>query len=318
MVGKAALARLESAALPLAKPNSQHVRPVGLIDRAKSRRSPPILPGSALVQEWVYRRVKTAIGDVRCHHGGRARRQSLGTNQADGRCIAAIGPRLVREAFRRISKPLKECLDAIMYWIDPDYLPEVLGTVTQFLINPHGEIDGMILDEGVEVHFPPHMSRSIGGAVAVGDKIKVRGVRPRSSDVIAGVALDTANGNRITDDGPPSPDGKHGKAKRKPPAREEGKTIEAVGVVLRALHGPKGEVRGVLLEDGAAIRFPKHAQPGKKALTVKGAKFTARGHIVKSKFGVVIAADKIGSSRKTLRKLTLHGPGHEKDHRREA
>jgi hypothetical protein len=41
-----------------------------------------------------------------------------------------------------------------MHWLDPDYLPVTSGVIELFLLNPHGEIDGMIFDDGTEVHFP--------------------------------------------------------------------------------------------------------------------------------------------------------------------
>jgi hypothetical protein len=42
-----------------------------------------------------------------------------------------------------------------MHWLDPNYLPVTKGTVHQFLLNPHGDADGMILTDGTEIHFPP-------------------------------------------------------------------------------------------------------------------------------------------------------------------
>jgi hypothetical protein len=63
-----------------------------------------------------------------------------------------------------------------MHWLDPDYLPEVSGTVKQFLVNPHGKIDGLIFKNGTELHFPPHLSGKISKLIAVGEKVKVRGV----------------------------------------------------------------------------------------------------------------------------------------------
>jgi hypothetical protein len=35
-----------------------------------------------------------------------------------------------------------------MHWIDPDYLPEITGTVDQFLVNKHGGADGFLLTDG--------------------------------------------------------------------------------------------------------------------------------------------------------------------------
>ncbi len=32
-----------------------------------------------------------------------------------------------------------------MHWLHPDHMPKVVGTVDRFLINPHGEIDGILL-----------------------------------------------------------------------------------------------------------------------------------------------------------------------------
>ena len=91
-----------------------------------------------------------------------------------------------------------------MHWIDPESLPETRGTVTRFLLNPHGEIDGIVLGarQALQVHFPPHLSPQIARQVAVGDEVRVRGVKPRGADMIAAVSLATKNGKVILDEGP--------------------------------------------------------------------------------------------------------------------
>ncbi|WP_321894966.1 hypothetical protein [Paraburkholderia heleia] len=55
-----------------------------------------------------------------------------------------------------------------MHWIDPHGLPETRGTVTRFLLNPQGELDGFVLGlrHPRQVHFPPHLSRQIARCVA--------------------------------------------------------------------------------------------------------------------------------------------------------
>jgi hypothetical protein len=68
-----------------------------------------------------------------------------------------------------------------MHWIDPDYLPEITGTVDQFLVNKHGEADGFLLTDGGEVHVPPHLSSQLLHDVHPGSKVRVRGVRPRGA-----------------------------------------------------------------------------------------------------------------------------------------
>jgi len=94
-----------------------------------------------------------------------------------------------------------------MHWIDPDCLPEVKGTVERFLLNPHGEIDGFVMNSETQasilVHTPPpHMETGLTRHVKAGDVVSVRGVRPRKADLIAAVAVTTTNGASIMDQGP--------------------------------------------------------------------------------------------------------------------
>jgi len=62
-----------------------------------------------------------------------------------------------------------------MHWLNPDHLPHVTSNVERFLINFHGDIDGMILTNGLEVHSPPHLSEAIRAAIQLGDHITVAG-----------------------------------------------------------------------------------------------------------------------------------------------
>ena len=75
--------------------------------------------------------------------------------------------------------------------------------------------------------------------------------RPRGVQMIAAVAIDTPKG-RILDEGPQARDDGEAfeKAKRGP--------MSAQGIVKRPIHGPKGETRGAVLEDGRIVRLPPH------------------------------------------------------------
>jgi len=138
-----------------------------------------------------------------------------------------------------------------MHWIDPDHLPEITGIVDQLLVNKHGEADGFLLTDGEEVHVPPHLSARLLRDVLPGSQVKVRGVRPRGVRMVAAVAIDTPKG-RILDDGPDARenDDAFEKAKHGP--------MTVQGIVKRSIHGPKGETRGAVLEDGRIIRLPPH------------------------------------------------------------
>ena len=122
-----------------------------------------------------------------------------------------------------------------MHWIDPHSLPETRGTVTRFLLNPHGELDGLVLGsrQPRQVHFPPHLSRQIARHVAVGDEIRVRGVKPRSADMIAAVSVTTKTGKVILDEGPHHDGEKH----QRPEV--ERRPMQASGEVVLPLLGPK-------------------------------------------------------------------------------
>jgi hypothetical protein len=158
-----------------------------------------------------------------------------------------------------------------MHWLDPDYLPEVSGTFERFLINPRGEADGMMLTDGTEVHFPPHLSAELCAAIRSGEKtkVKVRGVRPRGGDLIAAVAIETLDGRRIVDNGPPNRhDGEeklHNHATK--PKHEQ---MDAEGIVRRVLHGPKGEARGALKPNTSHI---SSLRDGRSSFAAKGCRW---------------------------------------------
>lgn len=192
-----------------------------------------------------------------------------------------------------------------MHWIDPEHLPEITGTVDQFLVNRHGEADGFLLTDGEEVHVPPHLSARLLRDVRPGSQVKVRGVRPRGVQMVAAVAIDTPKG-RILDEGPESreDDEAFEKAKHAP--------LSAQGIVKRPIHGPKGEIRGAVLEDGRIIRLPSHEAERFSELLAKGAKISVSGDGATTSFGTVVEAREIGASAETMKavgpKKQKHGP----------
>jgi hypothetical protein len=200
-----------------------------------------------------------------------------------------------------------------MHWIDPDHLPEVSGTFERFLINPRGDADGMILTDGTEVHFPPHMWAELCAAIQAGEKttIKVRGVRPRGRDLIVAVAIETGDGKCIVDNGPPK--GHDGEGKRhKHAAKPKHEPTDAEGIVRRVLHGPKGEARGALLEDGRIIRMPPHEAERIAHLLSQGKTLAVRGEGLALALGTVIKAREVGVTEDDLQPLKPKKSKHEK------
>ncbi len=119
-----------------------------------------------------------------------------------------------------------------MHWIDPDHLPETSGVVDCFLLNGEGEADGLVLTDGLEIHFPPHMGHAVLEAAPPGATVRVRGVRPRGVAMIAAVAVAPEEGDRIVDAGPPEDEGER-KARRKR-AHAARLPMEVQGIVRQA------------------------------------------------------------------------------------
>jgi hypothetical protein len=199
-----------------------------------------------------------------------------------------------------------------MHWIDPDCLPEVQGTLERFLLNPHGEIDGFVMTSEqrapILVHTPPHMESELIRQVKAGEAVAVRGLRPRNADLIAAVEVATRNGARILDNGPDH-DREHPKLEKK--------KMSAEGTVRLSLFGPKGELRGALLNDGTVIRLgPKEAQQV-AGLLAPDAMIAVRGDGLQTRYGRVVHANEIGRSGDDLRPIKpakpkpKHGPKHE-------
>ena len=57
---------------------------------------------------------------------------------------------------------------------------EVEGTVSQYLLNPRGEVDGLLLDgvileDGTLLHFPPHAGRQFAKLIRKGELLAAVG-----------------------------------------------------------------------------------------------------------------------------------------------
>lgn len=200
-----------------------------------------------------------------------------------------------------------------MHWIDPDGLPENAGTVERFIVNPHGEIDGLVMTDAqaapVLVHTPPHMGQAIGAHFKKGARVKVRGIRPRGAAMIAAVALATQDGKRLVDHGPDDhKKPKHGHRDR------QARPMESEGTVRLSLFGPKGELRGALLGDGTVVRIGPKEAAAFAALLRPGARLAVRGNGLVTDHGRVIAVEAISPSLAALR---LKGQEDKPKHRHE-
>jgi hypothetical protein len=186
--------------------------------------------------------------------------------------------------------------------LNVDQMPYVTSSVERFLVNPEGNADGMILVNGVEVYFAPHLSAAVLTAIQAGDRITVYGVLPMAEPMIAAIIIEAANGTRIEDHGPPTQKLPGTMVNHRIKACESSR-LEVEALVRRTLHGPNGETRGVLLDDGTTVVLPVHRCGDLSALLSPASWLTVRGAGLVTEMGTAIRADEIGKSVQTLRVL---------------
>ncbi|KTT34892.1 hypothetical protein NS201_01700 [Pseudomonas oryzihabitans] len=190
-------------------------------------------------------------------------------------------------------------------------IPTQQGQLKQFLINPRGDIDGLILADGTEVNTPPHLSEQLAATFKPGDNINVAGLRAASLPLVQAVSLtNVQTGKTVTDQGPE----RTGKPRPPPPApgaERDGDSLQ--GQIVQLLHGPRGDVNGALLQDGTALRLPPHEAVRLEALLKPGASVAARGELVANAQGRAFRVSALGADASSLQTLDTprppRGPG---------
>jgi hypothetical protein len=184
--------------------------------------------------------------------------------------------------------------------INTEQMPYVTSGVERFLVNPDGNAEGMILSNGVEVYFPPHLSAAVLTAIQVGDRITVYGVLPMAEPMIAAAIIEAANGTRIEDLRLPTRKLPRPATEHRIKPRERSR-LEVEALVRRKLHGPNGETRGVLLDDGTTVVLPGHGCEDLAALLSPASWLTVSGEGLVTEMGKVITADQIGKPLRNMR-----------------
>ncbi len=87
---------------------------------------------------------------------------------------------------------------------DPAQLPTTHGTVAEYSLTPRGEVDGLILQDGTEVHLPPHLSTQLVYAVKPGDAVTMHGLKALAIPMVQAMSVtNDATGQKVVDTGPP-------------------------------------------------------------------------------------------------------------------
>jgi len=174
----------------------------------------------------------------------------------------------------------------------------IQGTVARLLPTPHGEVDGLLLEDGRIVRFPPHLSAALLGVVGQGDAVVVDGMQAGFGNDIRAWRITNRSTGRFVTDAPPPPPGPRAWSER---------DMRVSGVVRRALTGGRGETNGVILDDGTVVRFPPHVGEAFATLVVPGARLVAQGYGLSGPAGTAIEAVALGSSERDLMAVDRRG-----------
>lgn len=117
------------------------------------------------------------------------------------------------------------------------------GTATALSYGRHGEAKGLVLDDGTEVKAPPH-AQLVDLASLVGRSVSATGILKPAKIHHGSVE---SGGELLFADREP----RHG-----PPAGEQ--RVSRTATVAGLVTGPRGEVKGLALEDGTEVDVPRH------------------------------------------------------------
>jgi len=175
--------------------------------------------------------------------------------------------------------------------------PVAQGQVKRMLINPYGEVDGLRLEDGTIVKFPPHMSNALADSVKPGQMVRVLGRSEARGTVKADAIINLATSQTVFDQPPAVGDGRplppHLRAQTLRTQKAEGR-IDAV------LTGPRGEANGVILTNGSIVRFPSESL---RLSMQQGAPFAASGLGTSNAYGTSLEAVSVGTSLSTLQPI---------------
>ncbi len=180
---------------------------------------------------------------------------------------------------------------------DPAQLPQLKGKVAQYSLTPRGEVDGLILADGTEVHVPPFVSTQLVFAVKPGDAVTIHGVKAKDLPMMmARSVANDATGATVLVTMPHR--GGEGAA-----------ALEAEGRITSVLHTPRGEANGVRLDDGTLVRMPPSEAKRLGETLAPGKSIAVRGEGYAGPLGRVIAARQLGADKASLGDVAGPRPG---------
>jgi hypothetical protein len=167
----------------------------------------------------------------------------------------------------------------------------VQGVVAQYLMNPDGFVDGLLLSNNTVIRFPPHLSQVLTQTVSLQDIVRVEGFFESSGTFRASSIIDLQS-RRTVADFPPPP----GRPAPPYPGNLPRRALSANGTIRVLIQGKRSEINGVVLADGTVIHFAPTVGVQYAALLRAGNQFAATGYGTSNEYGRSFEAIAIGPS----------------------
>jgi hypothetical protein len=159
------------------------------------------------------------------------------------------------------------------------------------VINPEGDVDGFVLQDGSLVRFPPHMGSQLVSVVHQGDAVRIAGVPNGAGDVTAQQITNERTSQQIVDQPPPI-----GAMPMPPALRGVGLVkLSVKGTVARVMTAPHGEPDGVMLASGTIIRMPPPVAQQFADLLRPDVVVAASGYGTRNQYGEALQATAFGA-----------------------
>jgi hypothetical protein len=174
----------------------------------------------------------------------------------------------------------------------------VRGTVSQYMMNPDGLVDGVLLSDGTIVRFPPHMSQQLVQMVKTQDLVSVDGFIEYQGTIHATTITNPASQQSVVDTTPSPQNPPPG------PGQEARQLISANGTIKVLTHAARGEIDGAVLDNGTIVHFPPPVGTQYANLFQVGAPLAAVGYGIINTYGRSLEATSIGPSADHLQTVT--------------
>jgi hypothetical protein len=194
------------------------------------------------------------------------------------------------------------------YQYDPSQFPPIAGKVARYTLTPRGDVDGLLLADGTEIHVPPHLSaQQLVFVAKPGDAVTVRGLKALNLPLVDALSVtNDTSGQSVVDSGA------RGKG-RGGPRGAAAQDMSVEGRVQATLHGQRGEVNGAMLEDGTILRLPPPEADRFATLLSPGQSVAVQGDGITTAMGRVVAVRAIGPSSTQLSEVAAPPPPPKRD-----